>query len=187
MMGRPAYILRFFICLSIFVGTLVPAAREVCADEREAAEYEVKAAFLYNFAKFTEWPSASFASDQAPLAICILGDNPFGKAFDPIRSKTVRNRSVAIREIVNPDAAKGCQVLFISASERERFDDILRSLGTRSVLTVSDVKRFTQSGGMITFVTVDGKIRFEINNRAASHAGLKISSQMLKLAETVIE
>ncbi len=176
---------RLFTCLLLVVGFLLISVCPVRAGEREAAEYEVKAAFLYNFAKFTEWPAGSFAGDQASLTICVLGDDPFGKAFNPIRAKTVKNRPVVIREVADADAAGGCHMLFIAASEQPHVDAILGSLGKRSVLTVSDMKKFVQSGGMISFVMVDDKVRFEINNGAADRAGLKISSQILKLARTV--
>jgi hypothetical protein len=178
---------RLFTYLLLFIGFMLMSVLPARAGEREAAEYEVKAAFLYNFAKFTEWPAGSFAGDQAPLTICVLGDDPFGKAFNPIRSKTVKNRPVAVREIADVDAAGGCHLLFIAASEQTHADAILGSLGKRSVLTVSDMKKFAQSGGMISFVMVDDKVRFEINNGAADRAGLKISSQILKLARNVIE
>jgi hypothetical protein len=178
---------RSFTYLLIVVGFLLLSILPARAGEREASEYEVKAAFLYNFAKFTEWPAELFAGDQAPLTICVLGDDPFGKAFNPIRSKTVKNRPVAVREIADADAVGGCHVLFISASEQLHVDDLLTAIGKRSILTVSDMKRFVQSGGMISFVMVDDKVRFEINNGAANRAGLKISSQILKLARTVIE
>ena len=176
---------RSFTYLLIVVGFLLLSVLPAQAGEREVAEYEVKAAFLYNFARFTEWPAGSFADDQAPLTLCVLGDNPFGKASNPIQSKTVKNRPVAFREVLVADEAGGCHVLFISASEQPHVDAILQTLGKRSVLTVSDMKRFTLSGGMISFVMVDDKIRFEINNGAAKRAGLKISSQILKLASTV--
>lgn len=153
----------------------------------EASEYQVKAAFLFNFARLTDWPAGSFAGDLAPLTICVLGDNPFGNAFNSIRSKTIKNRPAAVREIPAVDAVGGCHVLFISASEQPRIEAILGSLGKRNVLTVSDMKEFAASGGMIGFVTVDEKIRFEINARASNRAGLNVSSQILKLARQIIE
>jgi YfiR/HmsC-like len=178
---------RSFTCLLLVVGFLLMSVFPARAGEREVAEYDVKAAFLYNFAKFTDWPAGSFAGDLAPLTICVLGDNPFGNAFNSIRSKTIKNRPAAVREIPAVDAVGGCHVLFISASEQPRIEAILTSLGKRNVLTVSDMKQFAASGGMIGFVTVDEKIRFEINARASNRAGLNVSSQILKLARQIIE
>jgi hypothetical protein len=178
---------RSFICLLLVVGFLQLSVIPARAGEREVSEYDVKAAFLYNFAKLTEWPAGSFAGEQAPLTICVLGDNPFGNAFNSFRSKTIKNRPAAIREIADVDAAGGCHVLFISTSERPHLAAILGSLGKRNVLTVSDMKQFAQSGGMIGLVTVDEKIRFEVNTRASNRAGLNVSSQILKLAKHIIE
>jgi hypothetical protein len=174
--------------LLILLTLAVPSGHPPSAAEtRPPGEYQIKAAFLYNFAKFIDWPAESFASESAPFTICILGDNPFGKGFDPIRSKTVKNRPVAVREIDDAASAGGCQVVFISASEQPGLRAVLEMLGHRSVLTVSDMKGFAQAGGMISFVTEDDKVRFEINLRAANPAKLKISSQLLKLARRVIE
>ncbi len=178
---------KSFTCLLLVVGFLLMSVFPVRAVERGASEYEVKAAFLYNFAKLTDWPPGSFAGDQAPLTICVLGDNPFGNAFNTIRSKTIKNRPAAVREIADVDAAGGCHVLFISSSEKPHVEAILGSLGKRNVLTVSDMKQFAASGGMIGFVMVDEKIRFEINTRASNRAGLNVSSQILKLAKHIIE
>jgi hypothetical protein len=157
------------------------------ATEPAVGEYDVKAVFLYNFAKFVDWPDNAFVDDRAPLAICVLGDNPFGRGFDPILTKTVNGRPVTIREIDDVAAAGACHLLFISASEQGHVDELLSALGSRSVLTVSDMKRFARSGGMISLFMADNKIRFEINTRAANRAGLRISSQLLKLARSVIE
>lgn len=172
-----------FAAVSMIAGFSPVPAAEISTP----SEYEVKAAFLYNFVKFIEWPAGSFADDQSPLTFCVLGDDPFGKGFDPIRSKTIHNRPVSIRHIDDPAAAGACHLLFISASEQDRVDDLLGSLDNRGILTISDMKKFALSGGMIAFVTVENKIRFEINIRSANRSGITIGSQLLKLARTVIE
>ncbi len=181
MINRVAIVMFFLLAGIMTVKT--PAA----ADERMPREYEVKAAFVYNFTKFVEWPAASFANERAPFNICILGSNPFGKGFDPIRSKTVNNRAVVIRDIDDTGDAGGCQLVFVSSSEQPHMAAVLASLDKRSVLTVADMKNFAQSGGMINFVLAENKVRFNINTRASNRAGLKISSHLLKLAKTVIE
>ena len=182
--GNKRGILAAFI-LAVFLMAGPPAA--AAAENPTPGEYEVKAAFLYNFAKFIEWPEGSFADDRSPLTICVLGDDPFGKGFDAIRSRTIQNRSVSIRQIEEVSSARGCHLLFISASEQDRLDSLLGSLGRHGILTVSDMKKFTSSGGMIAFVTENNKIRFEINIRSANRAGITIRSQLLKLARIVIE
>jgi len=177
-----------FLSILIAVCWLIVGAPSVSPAENPVpGEYELKAAFLYNFAKFVEWPAGSFADERSPFSICVLGDNPFGSAFDPILAKTVNGRPITVRVIDDVAASGGCHLLFVSASEQAHVDAVIGALGTRNVLTASDMKKFSQAGGMISFVTVENKIRFEINVRAASRARIKISSQLLKLARTVIE
>jgi hypothetical protein len=179
------HVRQLFPCLMVLAALLLAPLFPARAEERPVAEYEVKAAFVYNFAKFIDWPAESFASETAPFTICILGDNPFGKGFDPIRSKTVKNRPVAVREIDDAASAGGCQVLFISASAEDRLDDILFSLKSRPTLLIGDTERFAKRGGMIGFMTEQNKVVFEINDTRAKRAGLRLSSQLLRLARTL--
>lgn len=147
------------------------------------SEYQVKAAFLFNFTKFVEWPPESFAKPDAPLVIGIFGDNPFGKDLENIISnKTINNRALETREFHSPTECTNCQMLFVSASEKKRFKEIIEKLHNMSVLTVSEADGFTEAGGMINFVREGTKFRFQINNDAAKQAKLKISSRMLGLA-----
>jgi hypothetical protein len=150
------------------------------------SEYQVKAAFLLNFGKFVEWPDAAF-SDDGRLHICVLGEDPFGETLDAtLKGRTVGNRQVTPRRIGGPAAADSCQIVFVSRSERDHVRAILQALSGDPVLLVGEVDRFAREGGMINFIEVDQKIRFEINEVAAREAGLKISSQLLKLA-TIVE
>ncbi len=178
---------RLLTYLIILAGLLLSAAFPAQAADREAAEYEVKAAYVYNFAKFVEWPPESFSRDDVPLTICILGGDPFGSAMNAIKRKTVGSRKVAVKQVSDVQEAKGCHVLFVSASEEDRLQQTLDSLGHAGVLTISDMRKFAQTGGMINFIIRDDKVRFAINAGAARRAGLKISSQLLSLAVTVIE
>jgi len=152
---------------------------------RISREYLIKAAILYNFAKFAEWPAAAFRNDGAPLRICVLGDDPFGPALNSLQGKTVRNRALAAAHIASVDAAAACHILFISASESERLDTILNTVGKLPVLTVADISRFANSGGIIALKEVDKRSRIEVNIGAADQAGLKLSSKLLRLADTV--
>jgi len=148
-------------------------------------EYDVKAAFLYNFAKFVEWPPDTFKEPTAPLTVCVLGDDPFGEALEKeFSGKTVQDRPIVF-EPLDHHAPAACQVLFVSASERKRVDAILQDLQGPPILTVSDIHRFVKHGGMIGFTLEDDRVRFEVNLAAAEQAGLKISSQLLKLAKNV--
>jgi hypothetical protein len=153
---------------------------------REDTEYQVKAAFLLNFARFVEWPSSAFASPSAPLTIGILGDDPFGAVLDKlIVGKTVENHPLVLKRVTDVDAAVGCQLLFICESQKAQTADILQRLQGKPVLTVSDVERFTEAGGMICLKRRQDMIRFDINLHAAESNGLKISSRLFKLADNL--
>jgi hypothetical protein len=155
----------------------------VSAQEAKPSEYQLKAAFLFNFAKFIEWPPEAFAEKESPFIIGILGDNPFGKELErTILGKTVNGRMLEIRTFDSPAEAKKCHILFIGSSENKRLPEVLDNLHGTSVLTVSDWVHFTKNGGMINFVLESNRIRFRINDQAARGAGLKISSKLLNLA-----
>jgi hypothetical protein len=166
-------------------GSPVALAGEAGAAPAPPPEYLVKAAFLYNFAKFTEWPATAFAGPRAPLRLCVLGADPFGPALESIAGKKVKDRTIVTSRFERADGVEGCHVLFVSASEGERLDGILRSLRDEPVLTVADVPGFARSGGIVNLKTVENKVRFEINLHAGQRAGLRFSSQLLKLAEIV--
>lgn len=149
-------------------------------------EYEVKAIYLYNFSKFVEWPAQAAQAQSDSFAICVLGDNPFGPALQAtIAQETIAGKSVVAKQIPAPRDAVNCRVLFISSSEDKRLKEILTSVGAASVLTVSDLPRFTQRGGMVQFVLEGGKVRFEVNSATAERAGLTLSSELLKVAVNV--
>jgi hypothetical protein len=169
-----------FLCLSL---ALLPAV-DGSAQEQPPLEYQVKAAFLFNFAKFVEWPPAAFADAKSPIVIGILGDNPFGEDLaKTVRDKTVNNRPITIKKEFRSLAdATNCHILFISTSEKQRLPEIFKGLREASVLTVGETDGFTEAGGMINFVAEGKKIRFQIKDATAKGAGLKISSKLLSLA-----
>ena len=151
-----------------------------------ASEYEVKAAFLYNFAKFVEWPDAFFAGESKPLVVGILGEDPFGNALPSVvEHETVKGHSVEVRHYHGLDEVVGCHVLFISRSETNRLKEVLRALDGRPMLTVGEADDFLSHGGMIRFVLVDKSVRFDINTQAVTQAGLKISSKLLAVARSI--
>lgn len=152
----------------------------------EFDEYAVKAAYLYNFAKFVEWPPGAFASEEAPLLICIAGDNPFGTALASLSGKTVHAHPVEVRHIPMATHLDPCHIVYLSQAEQGRFKTILAKLMHLSILTVSDINDFAQVGGMIGLVEADQRVRFNINLTATRQANLKLSSQLLKLA-TIVE
>jgi hypothetical protein len=147
------------------------------------SEYQLKAAFLYNFAKFIDWPPEAFADDKAPFVFGILGDNPFGNDLEQtVAGKKINDRPISVQVFRTAAEAAHCQILFISNSEKKRFSEIIQNLHGSAVLTVSDTDRFIESGGMVNFVKEASKIRFQINDEAAKAAQLKISSKLLSLA-----
>jgi hypothetical protein len=185
LLGRAATIAA---CLALLLGPAAGGAADAeptrTAKPASYGEYLVKAAFLYNFAKFTEWPSDAYANGAAPLRVCVLGQDPFGTALETIEGKLIKQRPVATLRIARLDQARRCQVLYISASERDRLGAILARLGREPILTVTDLPGLDPLGAMINFQTVDDKVRFEIDTDHAAFAGLSFSSQLLSLAET---
>ena len=154
-----------------------------------ATEYEVKAAFLVNFTRFVEWPASSFPDAAAPLIIGILGDDPFGASLDQmVAGKQVLGRPLVVRRWEKIDQVENCQLLFVSAAaDAGLVSEAVEQFRRAPVLTVSDADQFNNEGGMIRLVLVENKIRFEINNRTAREAKLKISSRLLSLALRVWE
>lgn len=154
-------------------------------------EYAVKAACLYHFVQFVEWPADAFAGGGGPddpIVITVLGRNPFGDVLERlVGGKRANGRRIEVRYAREPEQiGLACHVLFVPAAERERWAEARRRLKGQSVLTVGEAEGFAQDGGgIIRFFQADGKVRFEINPRAAGEARLKISSQLLKLARVV--
>jgi hypothetical protein len=152
-----------------------------------ATEYQLKAAFLYNFTKFVEWPGDSFPSNDSPLRLCVLGNNPFGSELSQMAErKVVGGRPVQVSVLDNWHRARDCQLVFITSSELTPLRDILHGLRGTSALTVGDSKSFAEEGGMIRLLIEGERMRFEVNLRAASEAHLKISSKLLSLAKAVL-
>lgn len=146
----------------------------------------MKAVFLFNFAQFVEWPPAAFSEESAPLAICILGDDPFGSYLDDVvRGEQVNSRRLTVQRFRAAEDVKGCQVLFVSRSESRNLEKTLASLKEVDALTVSDAHGFAQRGGMIQLETENGKIHLKINVNAAKASSLTISSKLLRSAEIV--
>jgi hypothetical protein len=170
--------------LQIFSILLLAALSSYEMYAAEVGEYQVKAAFLYNFAQFVEWSPESFSAADEPIGMCVLGRNPFGSALqDAVRGKAVAGRSLAVREVSDTKQGTRCHILFVSAAEQERSLPVLAELKGRSVLTVGETDRFVAAGGIISLGLRDSRIRFEIDAGAASAAKLKISSKLLSLAE----
>lgn len=157
------------------------------SSEQPSREYLIKAAILYNFAKFTRWPAESFESVDAPLQLCVFGIDPFRDALATIDGKRVGSRNLRTRFITDTTMVGGCHLLFVSASENERLADVLAATDGAAVLTVADIPDFSRAGGIITLKVVEDRTRFDVNRLAADRAGLKLSAKLLRLADTVIQ
>jgi hypothetical protein len=163
---------------------LIAASLQAGGDGAPVGEFQLKAVFLFNFAKFVEWPPQAFADAHDPFTICVLGDNPFGSSLDDaVRGKSVANRPIVIHLIASPQQARTCQILFLSASERKRIRGLLDTLKNWCVLTVGDTDDFTANGGIVQFRVNDARVRIEIDAEAAGRANLRISSKLLSLAD----
>lgn len=175
------------LLLALWAGWLsLGAGSGVAQAQAVAPEYDVKAAFLFNFTKFVEWPQAAFADEHSPLKLCVLGENPFGKALlKGLTEEEVGGRKLIFLRLESTNNLETCHVLYVSRSERERLPQILASLHNAPVLTVGDTPAFLDQGGMINFILEGSKVRFDVNLEAAEPAGLKISSRLLALAKHV--
>ena len=164
------------------LGLLLCAADPSAAQDKPS-EYQVKAAFLLNFARFVEWPEGT---NQDTLRICIVGNDPFGDAFQTILGRAPGSQPV---HIMHPAAADvpgvDCHILFVSDSGSRELARILHQTHHEPMLTVGDADGFARAGGMVGFILRNNKIRFQINSTAATHAGLRLSAKLLRLAEIV--
>lgn len=169
-------LLMLFLRMALFAVllALLPAA----AIAAPVSEYQVKAAFLYNFARFVDWPAQ--AHRPGNLTLCIVGTNPFGSAINMVVGKPVGNDRLSVRQ-ANADNVGDCQIIYIAGSDTATLDKVLASVRGRPIITVGDAKGFADGGAVFNFYSEDNKIRFEINIDAARRTGLSISSQLLRL------
>jgi hypothetical protein len=156
------------------------------AQQPKPSEYQVKAAYLYNFGRFVQWPTNSAASNDSPFTICVLGQDPFGPVLDStLAGESLGGKPVMTKRIAKPQEASDCRILFINSKEEGRLQEILAGLNGAAILTVSDMPAFSRRGGMIQFVLDGDKVRFEINLTSAEAAKLVLSSELLKVATSV--
>ncbi|MDP1947537.1 MAG: YfiR family protein [Nitrospirota bacterium] len=149
------------------------------------AEYQLKAAFLFNFAKFVEWPDSSSSSSSAPLTICVLGNDPFGASLDAIEEKTIKGRALAVKRLRSIGGTKDCQILYVSPNELTHMAEIVRSLQKTPVLTVCDVESCAEAGIMLNMRMVENRVQLDMNLDVVQRTPLKVSSQLMKLTRIV--
>jgi hypothetical protein len=152
-----------------------------------SSEYALKAAFLFHFAQFVEWPDGSFRDAKSPYIYCTLGADPFEGALETVlNGKTVGERGFAVRHLKQAQEAQGCHLVFVGEEQGKQAASIVGMLNASPVLIVGESPRFVEQGGMIGFSLEDNKVRFEINLESAEKARFKISAKLLALAKTVI-
>jgi hypothetical protein len=172
----------FRLSCTVILGVLLSAG----ARAQTTDEYRVKAAFLYNFAKFVDWPPRAFKAASDPIVIGVLGKDPFGDALiSATAGKTLAGRGFQVREVADPQQAVQCQILFVSSSERKRLASLFEQIRGLAILTVGETDDFAAEGGVINFRIEDGTIRLQINVEAARKQQLHISAKLLSLAEIV--
>lgn len=158
------------------------------AAEAPTLEYQVKAAFLYNFTRFVEWPAGKFPAADSPFIIGVVGADPFGSILDQtVKDKTINGRRLIVQRFAPDEDLRQCHILFISRSLKDAVPFLLDQLKQESVLTVSELETFARRGGAINLVIVDERVKVEINPQAAQRAALKISSKLLQVARVVTE
>ncbi len=156
------------------------------AETASLKEHELKAAFLYKFTKFIEWPTNTFRDTNAPFVVAVAGNSPCKAELEQIaKERKVNGRDLIIKTIKTPEGLKGAHVLFVSAGEDTRLKDWLAASRAAGILTIGESESFAREGGIINFSIEGERIRFDLNITEAEAAGLKISAQMQKLAKTV--
>lgn len=163
------------------------AGANVAGQDRAPDEYQMKAAFLFHFAQFVEWPATAFKDASSPMNYCTVGVDPFrGALEESLRGKMVGAHPLSVQHLKSSEPLQDCQILFIAAAETKRTASVLANLNASPVLTVGESEGFALGGGMIAFCREGNKIRFDINLAAANAARLKISARLLALAKNVI-
>ena len=174
--------------LTLGVVTVLALLGQSLSFAQAVSEYQVKAAYLYNFAKFVEWPSRDFPSPSAPLRFCVLNDQAFESTLNQIvKGKVVGSHPASVVSVQNGEQSRSCHVLFINSSQARETQHILEVLRDTNVLTVGETKGFVEEGGMISFVLHDDSVQFQVNHKAAKQAGLGLSSRLLAVAKAVLE
>jgi hypothetical protein len=185
---------RLAILIAVFSMTLnwTASAGAQAGDASDSSEYLVKAGFIYNFAKFVEWPSTAFAEPDSPIVIGVLGTDPFGEIINHVvEGKKIGMRGFVVRrfkwskELKDSKDFKECRILFVSSSEKMHFEEIVEAVKGLPILTVGETPGFAERGGMIRLMLEDNRVRFEVNVDAAHDGNLNISSRLLTLARII--
>jgi hypothetical protein len=185
---RSQWSCRILVASALLLASASMGGQKLEASLNTALEYEVKAAFMFRFAQFVEWPADTFKEAGEPFRYCTIGDDPFHGALErTLNGKTIGQRALRVEHLTEAGRIGVCQVLFVGGpGDKKHIEETLASTGTLPILTVGEADQFAKNGGAIGFCTEDNKIRFEVNLDAASKAGLRISAKLLALAKTVL-
>jgi len=164
--------------------TLADAGTSAATAVQPSREYLLKTAFVFNFARYTTWPPPS---PDGPFNFCILGEDDFGTAARYLDGQHLRERNIDVRFHRVGDDLAGCQLVYVTQPLAGQLDSLLPNLHAQRMLTVSDIPGFAARGGILGLKIVDNRIRFEANPLAAKRAGLRLSAQLLKLADVIAE
>jgi hypothetical protein len=182
--GLAEFRLPAWLCVSVLVCGLV--LQPASAERNDSVEIQVKAAYLLHFARYVYWPKGSSADPSIPLVFGVLGRDPMvGILQKTVSGKTVNNRPIRVKEFTTVDQIDQCDILFVPRSESKLAQDVLAEVSGKPILTVSDKESFSAQGGMVEFLLVNDTIRFTINNQAVERAGLKLSSEFLRVAYSI--
>lgn len=184
---QPAcFVASLRLLAAVAVAWVFVAAPAMHAQNPRHTDAEVKAAYLYNFGRFVEWPPRVPAGQDDSFTVCVLGQDPFGPNLDAtLAGETIGGKNVVAKRISSTEESSNCQILFVSLTDESRLNKIIPELDKKAVLTVSDMPQFVTRGGMIQFVLEGKKVRFEVNLTATQRAGLILSSELLKVATVV--
>jgi hypothetical protein len=172
--------------MATVLASAVVTVPKIQAQASKPTDFQVKAAYLYNFGRFVEWPAKPSSTQSDSFTVCVLGQDPFGPTLDATLSgETIGGKKIVAKRISAPQESGNCQILFLSPREDSRLSEIIEAVDKKAVLTVSDMPQFVDRGGMIQFVLEGKRVRFEVNLTATQRAGLNLSSELLKVATTV--
>jgi uncharacterized protein DUF4154 len=170
-----------FLCFLLLAGAKTAQGAAV-----DSLEYAIKATFLYKFSPFVEWPATAFASSSAPISLCVFGNDPVTTLIDRVTAEQrVGNRPIMVRHLQGVARDAGCHILYVAESNEQRATQALNAVRGTPVLTITDSVRSGRDAGIVTFVLVENRVRFDIDLAAATENGLSISSRLLSLARSV--
>ena len=174
---------RWIVLLTLVAVGFTPSLLQ--AQDAVQREYEIKAAFLYNFIRYIHFPPETTAAGNGTMTIGIVGEPPVGTVFDLLNNKQIKGCKLVVKDHASAGDLDSCQIIFICDSEKSRLPEILNQLKDSHALTISEIDGFAARGGIINFISERNKVRFEINPDAAHRLGFAISSDLLKLAKLV--